>query len=267
MAAGTSCQAEPCCTVRSLGRHRHQAFDGAARAVQRFLFDHFRDGEQHHDHRRFGPLAQDGGARDRHRHQGVDVQVEAAQGDEALAVGVQTSQGNGAQREGYRPERGIAIGQRHHLRRQRQHATHGELPGRGVVGVRVARPFLVVMAVLVVVFMVVVMRRMAGGRGGRRIHRADADRRQALALGRRSARAHLEARAGCRRQQLGLGNRVVLDAHRSADEVGRHVVHAVHAPQFLFHQVELGRATHAGHVQHGGFGGARCQGFVAHGLI
>jgi hypothetical protein len=62
-----------------LRRHRQQALDRIAGAVDRARLDRLGDGVQRHHHRGFGPLADREGARDGHGHQRVDVQPPVAQ--------------------------------------------------------------------------------------------------------------------------------------------------------------------------------------------
>jgi hypothetical protein len=81
--------------VGGVGRERQQAADGIARAVHGARFDQLGDGVQRHDHGRLGPLADDEGARDGHRHQRVDVQAAVPQGGQALAEGAESGQCDG----------------------------------------------------------------------------------------------------------------------------------------------------------------------------
>jgi hypothetical protein len=74
------------------GRQRQQALDGVARAVHGARLDQLGNGIQRHHHRGLGPLADDEGAGDGHRHQRVDVQAPAHQRGEALLVGVEAGQ-------------------------------------------------------------------------------------------------------------------------------------------------------------------------------
>ncbi|MNN08783.1 hypothetical protein D3C81_1216470 [compost metagenome] len=82
-----------------LGRHRHQPPHGVARAVQRGGLDALRQGEQHHHHRRLGPLADQHGAGDGDAHQGVDIEIAVADGDPALAIDAQTGHQHSGQRQ------------------------------------------------------------------------------------------------------------------------------------------------------------------------
>ncbi|MCY1414360.1 hypothetical protein D9M71_298080 [compost metagenome] len=91
----------------AIGQHRgllrrqlQQAADGMARAFQGLRLDQLGDGEQHADHRRFRPLADQQGAGDGDAHQRVDVQVAVLQGDPALAVGRQAGAEDRQQGEG-----------------------------------------------------------------------------------------------------------------------------------------------------------------------
>ena len=75
-----------------------QAADSIARAVHRTRFDGFGDGVERHHHGGLWPLAYEESARDRYRHQCVDVQLELAQGGQAFLIGRKARQGDGNQR-------------------------------------------------------------------------------------------------------------------------------------------------------------------------
>jgi hypothetical protein len=59
--------------VGRVGRERQQPADRIAGAVDGAGFDQLGDRVQRHDHRGLGPLADDEGAGNGHRHQRVDV--------------------------------------------------------------------------------------------------------------------------------------------------------------------------------------------------
>ena len=118
-----------------------QAADGVARAIQGLRLDQLGDGEQHADHRRFRPLADEHGAGHGDTHQGVDVQVTVLQCDPALAVGRQAGAEDGQQGEaGDHPVRRQAE-PFDDLRGQRHRAGQGQRPPglrrrlRGAVGI------------------------------------------------------------------------------------------------------------------------------------
>ena len=75
-----------------VGSEIDQTLDGVARAVHGTRFYEFRNRVQGHDHRGFGPLANDERSRDRHRHQGVDVELAVAQRGQSLGIGLQAGQ-------------------------------------------------------------------------------------------------------------------------------------------------------------------------------
>ncbi|SPO64173.1 protein of unknown function, partial [Pseudomonas inefficax] len=90
-----------------VGGELHQAADGVACAVQRAGFDQLGDGEQHHHHGRFRPLADQHCASHGNAHQRVDVEVAVFQGDPALLIGTQTTAEDRCQRQHrHRPLRG-----------------------------------------------------------------------------------------------------------------------------------------------------------------
>ena len=82
-----------------VGRQTHQALDGVAGTVQRACLDHLRECEQHHHHRRFGPLPDQQAPRDRNAHQGVDVERPGPDGDPALPVRAQATEQHGPHRK------------------------------------------------------------------------------------------------------------------------------------------------------------------------
>ncbi len=113
-----------------------QAADSAARTFQGARLDQLGDGEQHRDHGRFRPLADEHGAGHGDAHQRVDVQVAVLQGDPALAVGRQAGAEDGRHGQGcHQPLR--AEGEPFaDFRGQRQHPGQGQrppglVPGRG----------------------------------------------------------------------------------------------------------------------------------------
>lgn len=85
----------------------HQPADGIARTVQRARFDQFGNGEQHHHHSRFRPLADQYGPRHGDTHQRIDVEVTVFQGNPALLVGTQAAtEDRGKRQSRYHPLRG-----------------------------------------------------------------------------------------------------------------------------------------------------------------
>ncbi|PAV68103.1 hypothetical protein WR25_02509 [Diploscapter pachys] len=87
-------------------RQINQAFDCIACAIQGSRLNPLGQREQHHDHRRFRPLANERRTRDSNAHQRIDVQVQVTQRNPTLLVGGRTSQRDGQQgHKGHHPLR------------------------------------------------------------------------------------------------------------------------------------------------------------------
>ena len=96
---------------------RQQAADGVARAVDGARLDQLGNRVQRHHHGGLGPLADQEGAGDGHRHQRRNAQLATRQRRQPLAVDAKARQADG----------------------QRRHRHAGDLPGAGVGGGKVDR--------------------------------------------------------------------------------------------------------------------------------
>ena len=115
----------------------HQALDGVARPVHGACLDQFGDGVQRHDHGRLGPLADEKGARDGHRHQRIDVELAAPQRDQALGVGLDARQPDRHGSDGHAqalPHHRVRCEVRHALGHDRQTQRCGQPHIAGTLG-------------------------------------------------------------------------------------------------------------------------------------
>ncbi|MNO84378.1 hypothetical protein D3C76_757180 [compost metagenome] len=110
----------------------HQAADGIACAIQRARFDQLGDGEQHHHHGRFRPLADQHGTGHRDAHQRVDVEVAVLQGDPALLVGAQATAEYRCQCQRSNHPLRRQRGEMDDLRRDGRHARQRQRPPAGL---------------------------------------------------------------------------------------------------------------------------------------
>ena len=84
---------------RLIGCQLHQPADGGAGAIGGTGLQRLGNRIERHHHGGLGPMADQKGAGDGDRHQGVDVQPPLAQGGEPLDVHRQTGQGDGPERQ------------------------------------------------------------------------------------------------------------------------------------------------------------------------
>ena len=94
---------------RRLGPPLRQGLDGATGAAHRVVLEGMAETEQEQQQRPLGPLAQDRGARGRHDHQGIDLQLTVAQVLERFAHGEEAAGRIGQQQQDERTGGTVAL--------------------------------------------------------------------------------------------------------------------------------------------------------------